>query len=75
MLSNDFERLGKILPSLFTSDHSFNQSKTLLLKGNGLGWNVIHSFDNAIPEGSIRVAINTLKADGSFKEILEETQD
>ena len=35
MLNNDYERLGKILPSLFESEHAFSQSKNKLLKGEG----------------------------------------
>jgi len=74
MLSNDYDLFSKILPNNFVSLKAYTKAKGLLLKGNGLGKTVIHSYDNALPLGSIEVAINTLKADGSFKEILQETQ-
>jgi len=75
MLSYDFEHVGTIVPSLFsTNEKAFDIQKGLLLKGEGLGHKVIHGYDTSLKRRDIQASIAALKADGSLKEILIETE-
>jgi len=74
ILARDYERLSTIVEGLFESEHSFNQSKKRLISGNGLGEPVISAYDSSLGKRAIEAAISTLKANGSFKEVLEETE-
>jgi len=74
ILANDFEGVGRIIPTLFDNASAYDSANGLLLSGAGLGHRVIRNYDNSQSEQDIKAAIATLKADGSFKEILEETQ-
>jgi len=74
VLSNNYNDLGKVLPRCFESEKSFDTAKGQLIKGNGLGKGIIHAYDSSLGLGAIQTSINTLKANGSFKEVLEETE-
>lgn len=72
ILDNDYKGVCGILQTLLSSEDAYNSAKGLLLKGNGLGRDLIHAYDSLLSLTDIQIALKTLKADGSFKEVLED---